>query len=302
MPFLDEILDCAEAEISAAKKDRSVRDLKRMIRDAAPVNSFHAALSANFGLIAEVKRRSPSAGEMRRENFEKAPAAYAKSPVVKAVSVLTNNSHFGMGIDQIARIKPLVRKPILRKDFIFREYQIYEARAFGADAVLLMANVLNHNQLKHLFNLCQELGLDVLFEVHTREEIDQIPDGAKIYGVNSRKFMATKRWRFAKAMINVSKMFSKFGIAKVAGAPDPSVELSTFSLIKHLPKHVIKVAESGVKPGRVAEVSESGYNSVLVGTSLLNSPEGVESVLSEFERALIPSRQGISTSAVIATA
>src|SRR4051812_1620437 len=127
MPFLDEILDCTEAEIASAKKDRSIGDLKRMIRDAPPLRSFHSALSNGFGMIAEVKKRSPSAGEMRQDNVEKAPAAYAKSPIVKAVSVLTNTSHFGMGIDHLSRVKPLVQKPILRKDFILKEYQVYEA-------------------------------------------------------------------------------------------------------------------------------------------------------------------------------
>src|SRR2546430_10682347 len=110
MPFLDEILDCTKHEIAAAKKDRSIGDLKRMIRDAPPLRSFSSSLSTGFGIIAELKKRSPSAGDMRSENFDKAPAAYAKSPIVKAVSVLTNSSHFGMGIDHLARIKLLVRK------------------------------------------------------------------------------------------------------------------------------------------------------------------------------------------------
>ena len=284
MPFLDEIIECTEAEIAAAKKERNIGDLKRMIRDAPEVNSFWAALSGSFGLIAEVKKQSPSAGPMRAENVERAPAVYAKSPIVKAVSVLTNKSHFGMSIDQLSRIRPLVRKPILRKDFIIKEYQIYEARAFHADAILLMANLLSKSQLHKFYDLAREYNLDVLFEVHTEEEIKKLPDGAKICGVNSRKFMATQRWKYARLLLAL-------GIGKSSKAPDPSVELQTFSLIKSLPKDTIRVAESGVKPSKIQEISKMGYDSVLVGTSILKAPAGVESILSEFEQAMAPSSQ-----------
>jgi len=128
------------------------------------VRPFRAALGQGFGIIAEVKRRSPSAGEMRQQNFDRAPAAYAKSPIVRAVSVLTNSTHFGMRITALRRIRKLVPQPILRKDFLFTEYQIYEARAFGADAVLLMANVLGRDQMRRLFILARELGMDVLLK------------------------------------------------------------------------------------------------------------------------------------------
>src|ERR1700732_1359587 len=121
MLFLDEILASTESEITAAKRERNIGDLRRMISDAPEVNCFREALSGGFGIIAELKKRSPSAGEMRQDNFNKAPSAYAKSSIVKAVSVLTNASHFGMSIDQLSRVRPLVRKPILRKDFIIKE-------------------------------------------------------------------------------------------------------------------------------------------------------------------------------------
>jgi indole-3-glycerol phosphate synthase len=200
-----------------------------------------------------------------------------------------------MSIDQLSRIKPLVRKPILRKDFILKEYQVYEARAFGADAILLMANVLNRDSLKRLFDLAQELEIDVLFEVHEEEEIDKIPEGAKICGVNSRKFMATKRWWLARAMHWAH-------LSALSKAPDPSVELQTFSLIKSLPDGVIKVAESGVRASKAGFIREKGYDAILVGTSLLKNPDGIENALSEFEHALQPSQDALSPSAVPAAA
>jgi len=279
MAFLHQILQRKQTELAAAKKLRSLSDLKNMIGEAPALRSFSSALRNGFGLIAEIKRKSPSAGEMRKENVAEAPAAYARCPVVKAVSVLTNSTDFGMGIEELARIKSLVPQPVLRKDFIFDEYQIYEARAFGADALLLMANVLERDRMQRLFELSRELNLDVLFEAHTREEIESIPAGASIYGINSRNFMASNRWHFAK-------LLTSLGLSNSCKGPDFSVQLQTFALIEHLPKTAIKVAESGVKPAKIAELIKLGYNAVLVGTSLLKASEGIGSILHEFEQAL----------------
>jgi indole-3-glycerol phosphate synthase len=182
-----------------------------------------------------------------------------------------------MSIDELLRVKSIVPKPILRKDFILEEYQVYEARALGADALLLMANVLDRETMRRLFETSRELGLDVLFEAHTREEIEAVPAGAKLYGINSRKFKASKRWLLAR-------LFIRLGLT--TAAPDLSVELQTFSLIKHLPTHAIKIAESGVKPAKLPELIKMGYDAILVGTSLLKAPRGVPSILQEFEEAL----------------
>jgi len=268
--FLQQILKDTAQEIAAAKKVLSLADLKRMVGDAPPVRSFRSALGKGFGIIAEVKRRSPSAGDMPKKNFDQAPAAYAKSPIVRAVSVLTNSTHFGMGIKELQRIRELVPQPVLRKDFLIKAYQIYEARAFGADAVLLMANVLDRDEMERLFGLARELGMDVLFEAHTKAEIESIPEGAGIYGINSRKFKAAKQ---------------SF-VAKMVNGRDLSVELETFSLIQHVPKKSIKIAESGLKPDGIREVARMGYDAVLVGTSLLKASEGVENMLRQFEDAI----------------
>jgi indole-3-glycerol phosphate synthase len=272
MAFLDEIVDRKRSEVAVAKKLRDLPTLKRMIAEAPPLRSFSDALSNGFGLIAEIKRRSPSGGDMRPQNVEGAPAAYAKSPVVKCVSVLTNSIDFGMGIEDLSKMKQHIPKPILRKDFIFEEYQVYEARAFGADALLLMANVLDLENMRRLFELSRELGMDVLFEAHTKEEIESIPQGARLYGINSRKFKAS-----TQTFANSTK------------GSDFTVELETFSLINHLPKDAIKIAESGVSPSQLSEVIKFGYNAVLVGTSLLKAQDGIEQMLKAFERALTDS-------------
>ena len=168
---------------------------------------------------------------------------------------------------RLQRVRALVPKPILRKDFIFDEYQVYEARAFGADALLLMVNVLERDKMRRLFELSRELGMDALFEAHTKEEIESIPDGAVLYGINSRKFTAS------------SELFST-----ARKGPDLSIELETFSLIRHVPNQAIKIAESGVGPGQMAEVVKLGYDAILVGTSLLKAPEGIVNMLQKFER------------------
>lgn len=269
MPFLDEILERKRTEIAAAKKSRDLDTLKRMIANAPPLRAFSGALSNGFGLIAEIKRRSPSGGDMRRENVEQAPAAYAKSLVVKCVSVLTNSTDFGMSIEELSKMKAQIPKPLLRKDFILEEYQVYEARAFGADALLLMVNVLETGTMRRLFELSRELGMDVLFEAHTKEEIESIPEGAKLYGINSRKFKASTQT-----------------FTSSAKGSDFTVELETFSLIHHLPKHAIKIAESGISPSQLSEVIRLGYDAVLIGTSLLKAADGIDQMLAKFESAL----------------
>jgi len=279
MAFLHEIIKRKENELASAKQARSLDELKAMMKDAPAVRPFAPALGGEFGLIAEIKKRSPSGGDMRAENFAEAPQAYANSPAVKAVSVLTNTVDFGMAIEDLLKVKAVVPKPVLRKDFIFDEYQVYEARAFGADALLLMANVLKPERMRELFELTRELGMDVLFEAHTKEEIATIPEGAKLYGINSRKFLASNRWMLTKVFLNL-------GMGGSANSKDLSVELETFSLIEHLPKQAIKIAESGVKPAKVSDLIKMGYNAILVGTSLLKAPTGIESILGEFEEAL----------------
>ncbi len=266
MAFLDEILERKRTEIAAAKKLRDLGVLKRMISDAPSLRSFSSALTNGFGLIAEIKRRSPSGGEMRPENVER-----------KCVSVLTNSTDFGMSVEELVKMKAEIPKPILRKDFILEEYQVYESRAFGADALLLMANMLNRGSIRRLFELSRELGMDVLFEAHTKEEIEAIPEGAKLYGINSRKFKASTQT-----------------FEKSTKGSDFTVELETFSLINYLPKGAIKIAESGVSPAQLPEVINIGYDAVLVGTSLLKAKDGIEEMLKRFETAIAGQRPATS--------
>lgn len=275
--ILDEILVYVRREVADARARRPLADLQRRQADAPPLRSFGGALRGGFGLIAEIKLRSPSQGPMRAENFAEAPAAYEASPVVRALSILTNASHFGMSVERLLEAKLGGSKPVLRKDFIFDEYQVHEARAFGADAILLMANLLQADEMQRLFDLAGSLGMAVLFECHDEAQIRSLPAGAVICGINSRSF-AVRGEDYAAARAQ-----------RAAGSrKDITTDLSRFeALASHLPKGSIKVAESGVYPENAAAIRDGlGYHAILVGTSLLTSPAGARAELEKFSKAL----------------
>jgi indole-3-glycerol phosphate synthase len=268
------ILKDVRAEIEEDKRTRPVEELKAMIMDAAPVRSFSAALRQSFGLIAEIKLKSPSAGPMRSENVRDTVNCYQESEIVHAVSVLTNK-HFGMSIESLARAKKDFSKPILRKDFILDEYQIYQARAFGADAVLLMGNIgVPKKQLHRLWQVATSLGLDVLFESHTPTEIKNIPSGATIYGINCR------------LMDSIEETSSTWIPQKLFRMFNTDTDVSRFNMIRNLPPEAVKVAESGIYPNTVRGVKDRGYDAALVGTALLTATDGLQSALNKFEEAL----------------
>lgn len=267
--ILDTILADVREEVATAKSAKPLREIQAMLADAPPTRDFATALSAGFCLIAEIKRRSPSVGPMREENVNDAAAAYSASPIVKAVSILTNQRHFGMNIHDLSAIRAGIPHPVLRKDFFVDEYQIHEARAYGADAILLMANVLDAEKLASFHTLALELGMECLFEVHTLDEIATLPPNARVVGINSRKFK------------------SETGFAGLDGSSekDFSLEMSAFELVSHLPNGAIRIAESGISPANLATVAKK-FEAALVGTSLLRDPRGIRKCLADFESAI----------------
>ena len=256
-------------------------ELQRQIADAPPVRSFQSALQTGFGLIAEIKERSPSHGAMRRANVDAAPQAYEACATVRGISVLTNATHFGMSLERLRQTKQATTKPILRKDFIFDDYQVFQARAFGADAILLMANLLDKEEMQRLYALARELQLEALFECHNREQILQVPPNAVLYGINSRTF-DTRKNTFGLGRYGLSAILGRLGSDK-----DLTIDESRFELSEHLPSGAIKVAESGVHPDTVAALRDQlGYDAALVGTSLLTASDGIAAELARFEQAL----------------
>jgi indole-3-glycerol phosphate synthase len=270
MTILERILPDVRRELDEARAAVPLGELKQRAAAARPPRDFAAALTARgFGLIAEIKQRSPSMGDMRTDNVVAAAAAYEASGMVHAISVLTNQTHFGMGMDDLCRLAAASTKPVLRKDFILDPYQVYAARAAGADAVLLMANVLSADQMAALHELVLELGMETLFEVHEKSEIDALPAMARIVGINSRKFKS--REGFVSAGQNVAEDFT--------------LDFAAFELAESLPAGCIRVAESGVTPQSVSPLARH-FDAALVGTSLLRDPRGVEPALQDFADAL----------------
>ncbi|MCX7722558.1 MAG: indole-3-glycerol phosphate synthase TrpC [Verrucomicrobiae bacterium] len=272
--ILDRIMADVRREVEHAQYVRPVSELERMLKDAPPVRPFGDALQHGFGLVAEVKVRSPSRGVMPPENVAAAPAAYERSRVVRCISVLTNSTHFGMDITKLRDIKLQSTKPVLRKDFIYTEYQVLEARAFGADAVLLIVSLFEPARLQQIYEFVRDLGMDALFECHTRADIECVPSTARIYGINTRAFdLPVSVYEAARAQA-------------AGGQHDPTTDLARLELGRHLPQHAIKVAESGLGPEHIPMLRKQGvYNAALVGTRLLTAREGLEAALAAFEAA-----------------
>ncbi len=277
MGLLDEIRSYTAEQTDSYRQKWSLKNLKRRAKDCAPPLPFEAAISQPYaGLIAEIKLRSPSMGKMvvfDVGKLNKAPSQYNRHPVVKAVSVLTCEKYFGSDLRIFADVRRRVGKPILRKDFIFEEYQVWHSRAIGADAILLMANVVTDPSLfRGLHDLAVGLGMAVLCEAHTEQELSMIPDNATLCGVNCRMFKSDARFlaaRFTKLLKH-----------------DSSTDLSIFDLINLIPAGMLRVVESGLKPSNIEHVlANYHFNAALVGTSLLQADEPVKTVLDQFSAA-----------------
>ena len=278
------IFETKKNDVARAKEARPLKDLQRMIKDAPKLLPFKACLdSSEFGIIGEIKKKSPSRADMIPANVEEAPEVYRDTRLVKAVSILTDWTYFGMTVEGMLRYKERIGKPVLRKDFIFDEYQVWEARAFGADAILVMSCLpITKPQLRALLEIATELGMDVLFEVHSEREIWRVPNKASLFGINSRTFMTSRD----SLRYKLSKLTAKFFPGNVR---DFSTDVALFEkLIGALPKGSIKVAESGVTPSQISKIRNVGFDAALIGTALLQSSKGVRLTLNDFAEQLTP--------------
>jgi indole-3-glycerol phosphate synthase len=213
---------------------------------------FHAALARpGIGAIAEFKRRSPSAGELRPGADVQAIAQAYERAGASAMSVLTEEANFDGSLNDLRAARAACALPILRKDFIVAPYQLYEARAAGAEAVLLIVAALKDEELAELRERAQALGLDALVEVHDAEELERAAAvGARIVGVNNRDLR------------------------------DLSVDVRrTAQLLERMPKGALVVSESGIATReQVCELERQGVDAVLVGESLMRAPDPEEAL------------------------
>ncbi len=244
---LDEILACVRADLAERQRRTSLDLLKEMARDAPSTRNALAALNGDdVAVIAEVKRASPSKGELAAIAD---PAALARDYAgggARIISVLTEPRRFGGSLADLAAVRGSVEVPVLRKDFIISSYQLWEARAHGADMALLIVAALDQNALISLVERAESIGLLPLVEAHTAEETRRAVDaGAKVIGVNARNL----------ATLEVDRtIFARF-------AP-------------LIPDSVVKVAESGVRgPHDLLAYAAAGADAVLVGESLVTGKD-----------------------------
>ena len=246
--ILDEIIAYKKKELADTKRFIPLSEVKAMASDAGPVRGFEQALSRGkeIRLIAEVKKASPSKGVIR-EDFDPREIAkdYARSGA-HCLSVLTEKKYFQGNLDYLGDIRRAVELPLLRKDFIVDEYQVFEARAAGADAILLIAACLERRQIEDLMGIARENGLDVLVESHTGKELDRaLLAGATLVGINNRDLQSF------------------------------SVSLqTTLDLLKDVPGDRIVVSESGIRTREdVLKLGQAGVDAILVGESLMREKD-----------------------------
>ncbi len=245
--ILDEIVAHKKEELAETKRRASLGNVKSRVADSGPARGFGRALSGDeIRLIAEVKKASPSKGVIRAD-FDPVAIAniYAQSGAA-CLSVLTESRYFQGKLEYLADIRSIVTLPLLRKDFIVDEYQIYEARAAGADAILLIAACLERRQIEDFLGIARGLGLDVLVESHTYQELDRaLLAGATLVGINNRDL-------------------STFSVSLRA----------TLDLLKDIPDDRTVVSESGIKThDDVVMLKNAGVDAILVGESLMREKD-----------------------------
>jgi indole-3-glycerol phosphate synthase len=258
--ILDRILDHKRTELDAARSRVSPEQLARRA-EAQPsaLRDFAGAIARGSEprVIAEVKRRSPSRGEIRA-NFDPVACATAyQQGGAAAISVLTDESFFGGHLDFLAAVRGAVELPLLRKDFVIDAYQVDEARVAGADAVLLIVAALRPELLETLLERAEALGLTALVEVHDEPELDvALAAGARVIGINNRDLRSFE---------------TDLGV--------------TERLAPRVPEGVVVVAESGIfTAADMARLAASGAHAFLVGESLMREAD-VAGALRRLRRA-----------------
>jgi indole-3-glycerol phosphate synthase len=244
---LDDILDGVRADLVARQAAAPMERLKETAaRAPSPRDAMGAFSGTEITVIAEVKRASPSKGALAAIADPAALAVDYEAGGARIISVLTEPRRFGGSLEDLASVHDAVRVPVLRKDFVISSYQLWEARAYGADLVLLIVAALEQNALVSLVERAVSIGLVPLVEVHTRPELDRAMDaGATVLGINARNLRTLE------------------------------VDRGVFAqLAPHVPDGIIKVAESGVRgPHDLLAYAAAGADAVLVGESLVTGKD-----------------------------
>ena len=251
--MLSKIIKSKKEEVEYLKTKTPLSELKSKIRDMEETRGFLKALKKDEGqkgrttkIIAEIKKASPSKGVIREDfNPFKIAEIYQENGA-SAISVITDKLYFQGDINYIPDIKKIVTLPLLRKDFIIHEYQIFEARAYGADAFLLIAGILEKNQMKDYIHIGSELGMPALVEVHKKNELnDVLSIKADLIGINNRDLDTFK--------VDIR---------------------TTEKLIEYIPEDITVVSESGIeKRDDILHLEEIGVDAFLIGESLMKEKD-----------------------------
>ncbi|HEX4626716.1 MAG TPA: indole-3-glycerol phosphate synthase TrpC [Solirubrobacteraceae bacterium] len=246
MSVLDRIVDATRHDVAQRRREVPIAQLEQAIQGREDRPFSEALIGPRLSLIAEYKRRSPSAGLLREgDGVREVVSAYERAGAA-ALSVLTENHHFSGSLDDVREARAASSLPILRKDFVVDPYQVYETAAVGADAMLLIVAALGRHDLERLYTEARALDLDVLVEVHSERELDQALEiDADVIGINNRNLA------------------------------DLEVDLeTTLELLAHVPAGKTVVSESGYSTReQLDELDEVGVDAVLVGETLLRAED-----------------------------
>ncbi len=245
--IIDSILEKKKSELIRSIVKTPVARIRKLAEEAEPPRDFLSAISGeSIACIAEIKRASPSKGVLTQDYNPPCIARDYASAGAHAISALTEVNFF-MGYPEVIHdVKSAVPLPVLRKDFIFDEYQVFESRALGADAILLIAGILDSVSIIKFINLSHSMGMDCLVECHNEDEIGKaVAAGAEIIGINNRNLETF----------------------------ETSIETS-FRLRKKIPEGKACVSESGIRSyDEVYALGKAGYDAVLVGEQIIASSD-----------------------------
>jgi indole-3-glycerol phosphate synthase len=262
-PRLEQLIEATRERLERVKRELPLSELERAASARGEGRPFAEALSRpGSSVIAEFKRRSPSAGTIREgATVTEIVRAYERGGAA-ALSILTEEVHFGGSLDDLREARDSSDLPILRKDFTVDPYQLWEAKAAGADAVLLVVGSLRPHELGALHGLARDLDLDAIVEVHDEDELEvALEIDADVIGINNRNL------------------------------EDFSVDVQrTFDLLPDVPAGKIVVSESGIaERAQIEDLEQVGVDAVLVGESVMRAPDP-ESAVRELTRSEEPTQ------------
>lgn len=242
MNYLEKIIAHKKEEVTQKRKKIKLKDLEESFYFKQSTRSLSASIrSKEFGVIAEIKRKSPSKGMINGNlNVVETAIQYEKFGAA-GISVLTDKHFFGGSNEDLIFVRDSVQLPVLRKDFIIDEFQVFEAKSIGADCILLIAEVLDKTHLHELALIARSLGMEVLLEIHSASELSKLNDEVSLLGVNNRNLVTQ-----TISLENSRTIFS------------------------YLPKDLPLISESGIQTAEdLQEMCEIGFDGALIGTSIV---------------------------------